>query len=74
MERNVIKIYMNNINHIFKILYFTVWKEMLIPFSLKGTKLYASNKSYFIKEEWKEISNKSNFFPNNIIQKAFLID
>ena len=38
------------------------------------TKLYASNKSYFIKEEWKEISNKINFFPNNIIQKAFLID
>jgi len=29
---------------------------------------------YFIKEEWKEISKKSNFFPNNIIQKAFLID
>jgi putative sugar O-methyltransferase len=74
MERNVIKFYMDNIGHVSKSLYFTVWKETLIPFSLKGTKLYASNKSYFIKEEWKEISNKSNFFPNNIIQKAFLID
>ena len=74
MESNVIKFYMDNIGHVSKSLYFTVWKETLLPFSLKGTKLYANNQSYFIKEEWKEISNKSNFFPNNIIQKAYLIN
>ncbi len=74
MESNIIKFYMDNIDHISKSVYFTVWKETLIPFSLKGTKLHANNQNYFIKEEWKEISNKSNFFPNNIIQKAFLIN
>lgn len=74
MESDVIRFYMENIDRVSKSLYFTVWKETLLPFSLKGTKLLADNKSYFIKESWKEISSKRNFFPNNIIQKAFLID
>lgn len=74
MESDVIKFYMDNIDRTSKSLYFTVWKETLIPFSLKGTRLFADNKSYFIKDNWKEISNKSNFFPSNIIQKAYLIN
>ena len=74
MERDVIKFYMDNVNRISKSLYFTVWKETLIPFSLKGTRLFADRKSYFIKDNWKEISSKRNFFPNNIIQKAYLVD
>ena len=46
----VIKFYMDNVNRISKSLYFTVWKETLIPFSLKGTRLFADRKSYFIKD------------------------
>ncbi len=74
MEKDVIKFYMENIDRISKNLYFTVWKETLIPFSLKGTKLSADNKDYFIKNSWVEISNKENFFPDNIVQKAFKIN
>ena len=74
MERNVIKFYMDNIDQISKSLYFTVWRETLIPFSLRGTRLFADDKNYFIKDNWKEISNKRNFFPNNIIQKAYLVN
>ena len=74
MERNVIKFYMDNIDQISKSLYFTVWRETLIPFSLRGTRLFADDKNYFIKDNWKEISNKRNFFPSNIIQKAYLVN
>ncbi len=74
MEKKVIKFYMDQINRISYKLYFTVWKKTLIPFSLKGTILYANKESYHINDKWTEVSNKKSYFPNTIIQKAYLIN
>ena len=72
MDKKTIKRYMNYADIYSKYLYFTVWDNTKVPFSIIKNKLSAySNSDYSINKNWKKIFIRNSIYPSNFVQLCY---
>ena len=77
MDKKIIKNYLNNINNISDLFYFSVWKKTTVPFS--GIfNFYRNNLNYYlddynIPKNWEKKFEEDLIFPSNFIGAGFKI-
>tara|TARA_B110000971_G_scaffold48969_1_gene49088 strand:+ start:1616 stop:2752 length:1137 start_codon:yes stop_codon:yes gene_type:complete len=78
MDKATIKKYFDNINHISKLFYFSVWKNTMVPFSsilpFKKNDLNYYKNSYDIPSNWTNKFEEELIFPSNSISSGYKID
>ena len=72
MDKKTIKRYMNYVDTHSKYLYFAVWDNTKVPFSIIKNKLSAySNSDYSINKNWKKIFIRNSIYPSNIVELCY---
>ena len=72
MDKKTIKRYMNYVDTHSKYLYFEVWDNTKVPFSIIKNKLSAySDSDYSINKNWKKIFIRNAIFPSNFVQLCY---
>lgn len=74
MDKKIIKYYMDKIDIVSKSLYFKVWNETYLAYSFNNHLKAQDKKSYFIKDNWKLISQENCVFPSNYIETIYEIN
>ena len=72
MDKKTIKRYMNYVDTHSKYLYFAIWDNTKVPFSIIKNKLSAySDSDYSINKNWKKIFIRNSIFPSNFVQLCY---
>ena len=72
MDKKTIKRYMNYVDTHSKYLYFEVWDNTKVPFSIIKNKLSAhSDSDYSINKKWKKIFIRNSIYPSNIVELCY---
>ena len=72
MDKKTIKRYMNYVDTHSKYLYFEVWDNTKVPFSIIKNKLSAhSDSDYSINKNWKKIFIRNSIYPSNFVELCY---
>ena len=72
MDKKTIKKYMNYVDTLSKYLYFEVWDNTKVPFSIVKNKLSAyCDSDYSINKNWKKIFIKNSIYPSNFVELCY---
>jgi len=72
MDKKTIKKYMNYVDTLSKYLYFEVWDNTKVPFSIVKNKLSAyCDSDYSINKNWKKIFIENSIYPSNFVHLCY---
>ena len=74
MDKKTIKKYMNYVDTLSKYLYFEVWDNTKVPFSIVKNKLSVySDSDYSINKNWKKIFIRNSIIPANFVELCYKV-